>query len=64
MKDILLDFMPDVVLNVKEPILDQLIQIVDKLNALDIDTQSNLMEREIKKFEKRFFERISSEIYI
>lgn len=41
--DILLEAATGIDLNEKAPILDQLVQIVDKLNDLDIDTHSLVM---------------------
>ena len=50
-KDILLEVVLDVVLNNKAFILDQLVQIVDKMNDPNIDTQSLLVKRNEKRFE-------------
>ena len=51
MKDILLEVVLDVALNNKAFILDQLVQIVDKMNDPNIDTQSLLVKRNEKRFE-------------
>ena len=62
-KDILLDVAPEMDLNENAPILDQLGQIVGKLNALDIDTNQLLMERN-KMFENKLLKEVCTEILL
>lgn len=64
MKNILLEDVPDIVFNEKVPILNQLVQIVNKLNDLEIETQSLLLESSEKKFEIIFLEKVSTNIEI
>lgn len=63
-KDILLDVVPDITLNDKSPILDQLVQVVDKINEPEIDTQSKFMQRAENKSKHKVLEKVSTELTI
>lgn len=62
-KALLLNDVIDITLNGKTPILEKLVQIVEKLNETKVDSQAKLRERleEEKKLENKALEKIASE---
>lgn len=54
----------DTTLDEKAPILKQLVLLVDKVNALDVDAQAKLMEWVEKKFKNKAMEKATQTIAI